>query len=782
MANDNPNTGRGQLNENLKRAAANFAGPAMDLASGASAMQAAGNVLKGAVLDKLLGPTALLAGGLVGVLRTIKAIVSESGILERGLKRIASIQQIQGKFETLLKSAEKAQARLKDLYKFTASAPFDFQDVAEANRILQALTKGALAGSQGMKLVGDSAAATGISMTEAADRIGKLYAALKSGRSLDKIMFQLQMSGAATDDLAAKLEQAVQSGADFSKQWAIVEDHLRATEGGMQNEMKTLGALSTRLANASRMMEQAFGEPFVESQVKAIENTVKATEALTPLVGRIGSDLAPILKIFTEVKNEIVDATIATKGFASALGVAYTVAKSFAVAIAGTALASLAGNFLKIAGASRTFVTNLAASRQAVTSQAGAVAELAKSQTLAKQAGHAFAEGSLLSAGALAAQAGWTRASAAVLNVHRTAMATTVATTGKFSLFTYAAAAASQVLAGGLLFVKNAALNAARGLAAMAMAHPIVAAAAAALAAGVAFKTWAEGVAKTNQEYIDLVSNLGKVRGEMRKQVSEVKTLDDWRKAMADVNAELAKTREQMLALDVKDENFAGKLREFGKTRSALNAERDKLEKRRSSLGLGADERQAIIENAEKRSALSDTREQAAMDRADDYARRGMLAQRIARLTKEADIGEENARGRTAPERYRSNPTDLMRINSQIAAYEKIGHAAPAYMYEGRARLVKWSEGYHEKRAQVEQDKTELQRLNETLRLKELELTHDKEIARLRSKGAETATAEAAKTLALLQEQLKIAKEKSFSRISMNPLTSSCQFAGGGAP
>lgn len=55
---------------------------------------------------------------------------------------------------------------MKELYKFTASSPFDLSDVAEANRILEALTKGALSGARGMKLIGDSAAATGVPMAE----------------------------------------------------------------------------------------------------------------------------------------------------------------------------------------------------------------------------------------------------------------------------------------------------------------------------------------------------------------------------------------------------------------------------------------------------------------------------------------------------------------------------------------------------------------------------------------------------------------------------------------
>lgn len=133
MPNSTPNTGSNQVNSNLKSAVAGLAGPAAQLASGASVFQVAATTMHDALLDKLLGPTTLLAGGLIGVLKTVRDIVRESGVLERGLNRIASVQQIQGKFETLLKSATVAKQRIQELYKFTASSPFSFQDVAEAN-------------------------------------------------------------------------------------------------------------------------------------------------------------------------------------------------------------------------------------------------------------------------------------------------------------------------------------------------------------------------------------------------------------------------------------------------------------------------------------------------------------------------------------------------------------------------------------------------------------------------------------------------------------------------
>ena len=691
-------------------------------------------------MDKLLGPTAFFAGSLIGVLRTIKAIVDQSGLLERGLARIASLQQISGKFETLLKSAEKAQQRLKELYKFTASSPFDFQDVAEANRLLESLTKGALSGSRGMKLVGDAAAATGESMTATAERVGKLYHALESGRSLDRIMFQLQATGAVNDELARKLENAEQAGASFADKWKLVEDQLRATDGGMANEIKSLDALSKRLATASAGMEQAFAAPFVDAQAKAIENTIKATENLTPVLGKIGQDIAPILNLFRTVKNEITVATIATRGFADALSVAWDVAKSLGMAVAGATLASLAGNFLKIAGAARTFGVNLATSRRAIVESAQAVGALTKSQTLAQQASGAFADGSIVTAAALGAQALWTRASAAALNLHKTAMATATASGARFNVATYAAAIAGQILAGGLKVIASGFTTATRGAIAFAAANPLIAIGTAALVAGAAFKTWADNVAKANREYVDFVLNLSKSRDEMRKLVADVKNLDQYRSAIIKNDNEQTRIKEEIAnmgsrpaagktyelgadykvrertALNPAGEEYDNRKAELERTLAALRKSRGDLESKLPTLGIGKEERQQIFDLTTKRLALRDTTEQEQINRTGDLRRRGLLLARVRRLNSEADTGEEIAAARTAPERFKNKPTELMRVSEQIANLEKAGQAVPAKLYERQAELNQFADTFMEKRAQALQDVTQARELGFSVR------------------------------------------------------------------
>ena len=75
------NTGRSQIGGEVRSAASQLSGPALMLAQGATATATASATLGNVVLDKLLGPTALVAGGLVGALRTMKSIGEQSGML-----------------------------------------------------------------------------------------------------------------------------------------------------------------------------------------------------------------------------------------------------------------------------------------------------------------------------------------------------------------------------------------------------------------------------------------------------------------------------------------------------------------------------------------------------------------------------------------------------------------------------------------------------------------------------------------------------------------------------
>jgi hypothetical protein len=777
------NTGGSSLGGNLHEAAGNLVGPALDLAQGATAFQAASNALKGAALDKLLGPTALFAGGLIGVLRTVKSIVEQSGILERGMKNIANIQQIEGKFETLLKSADAAGKRIKELYKFTASSPFDFRDVAEANRILESLSKGALSGADSMKMVGDVAASTGLSMSETAGRVGKLYAAIRSGRSLDKIMFQLQMTGAATDELAAKLETLQQAGAGADQMWEAITQSLKNSEGGMKNEMKNLDALGQRLKFAGEQFSKAFSEPFVNAQAEAIETSIKATQNLTPLLAKLGKDLAPILQFMSSAKNSVTEATLATKGFADVLSVAWEASKSLFVGLAGTTLAVLVARTSTAAVSVLRFGSQLNAAATIARASASSIEGFANATALAKDASAAFARSEYLSAAALKLKSLWSVVATTATDIHAASMIRARTATNGVSIATYLWATATQVAVGGLNLLKAATQMAGRAMLAFAVANPILLLGTAVLGVAYAMEQWRTKIDEADGAYNKLIFTMSKVRAEMREQVAAIRNLDQWKQALADNDKRLKENGDAQKQLGARPvgavwyglggerielnkkarEEWDAKNDEHNLTTRSLVADRAKIMTRdMDTVGLGSGEQAKLGDQVAGRLRIDEARRQAGAANADEGGRLAFLNSEIERLNREADIGEAIDRKRTSPERN-PGPTELTKLQAQIDAIEAGGAARPGELnglYQQRTELGNTADTYTDKRAQALALEAERKALRDTLTLKALELDLEQQIATIRAVGWETAGMEATKELIILKEQLRIAKAK----------------------
>lgn len=524
-------TGRQRISRDLVQGAANLAGPAADLARGASLMETASNALKGALLDKLLGPTALFAGSLVGVLRTVRAVVRESGILEKGMKRIATVQGLSGKFETLLRSATAAKAKIEELYRFTARSPFDFKDVAQAALELEKLTRGAFTGTRAMQLVGDAAAATGNSMTEMSHVLGRLYDALSRGRSIDRILFQFQGTGVVTDELAAKLAALEASGASFSSKWAEVEKVLGRTSGGMRNEMETLDALKTRLDQANAVFAQAFAAPYVEAQVNAMKAMIAATENLTPVVAEIGRDFSVVPNFIRDAKNSLLDTVAASRGFADALRVAYKLAVSLFVGLAGATLVAAARNLAGLGSATLATASAMRAGYAAAVAATKAQAGLALATALADSANKAFAAGNLFSAATLKAESVWLFAKTRALAANAAAARLAGAGTASYSIASHAAGLAVAGLGGAVKLTGKAfALVAGiiRGSIVAFATNPWTAGAFAVLTLATALYKWGEAARNAAQDARELADSIRDTNKQLTEQSAAVKTLTDW--------------------------------------------------------------------------------------------------------------------------------------------------------------------------------------------------------------------------------------------------------------
>lgn len=244
-----------------------------------------GRGLKGAIGKPL--EQAMLAFGNIGdaadgVRSVAGAVNSLVGPMIMGAARMETFAQ---QFEVLLGSADAAKARLADLSDFAATTPFELPGVVEASRQLQVFTDGALASGEGIRMVGDIAAATGKPIEDVAFKIGRMYDALRSGTNIGESLMYLQEMGAISGASRRKIEglaEAVKSGGmTMEEAWKSASGEFGRFSGMTQKLAQTTeGKLSTAI-DAVNMGLAKFGEKLLPIVKTGLDLVVPMMDAFS---------------------------------------------------------------------------------------------------------------------------------------------------------------------------------------------------------------------------------------------------------------------------------------------------------------------------------------------------------------------------------------------------------------------------------------------------------------------------------------------------------------------
>lgn len=280
----NPQTGL----DKLKGALAVLAEPALIFAATGSKAAAIWGGLKAVIIGNVLGPLSLVSGALIGIVGAMKVFIGRTQMVAKGIDKLRSLEMIKTQFDPLLGGAALAQKRLEELYGFASSTPFQLEGIAEANRTLQVLTKGALATLDGMRLVGDAAAVTGQSMQTVSFWVGRLYDGLKSGAPIGEASTRLQEMGLISGDVRRKLNASADAGDAFTDTFAILEKELKKSEGGMEAMSQTLGGLESTLADTKSKFAGEFAKNFFEAEKTSTKAMINMLQLLEPAITRLG--------------------------------------------------------------------------------------------------------------------------------------------------------------------------------------------------------------------------------------------------------------------------------------------------------------------------------------------------------------------------------------------------------------------------------------------------------------------------------------------------------------
>lgn len=241
-----------------------------------------------------LGGLGQVAGRVASIASPIAAIAGVASLgasLAKAVGQASQMETLETAFQPLLGSAAAAQERIAELSRFSASTPFQMPQVATASRTLETLTKGALSTGDGLRVVGDVAAAVGMPIDQMSTTIGRLYDGLDSGRPVGEALARLQELGVISGDTRGQIEALQAEGKKGQEVWAVAESALGRFSGSMALQSQTWGGKMSTLQDNIGLAFAAFGKPIIDAAGPFLDKTIatvaKMAEGAGAFAGRI---------------------------------------------------------------------------------------------------------------------------------------------------------------------------------------------------------------------------------------------------------------------------------------------------------------------------------------------------------------------------------------------------------------------------------------------------------------------------------------------------------------
>lgn len=231
-----------------------------------------------------------LKGALAGIAAAVGGVMGLNAAIQQSVRFNAQLEQQAVAFKTLLGNAEAASRRMQELARFAAQTPFELPEIVQASKVLQSLTNGALASGEGLRLVGDAAAATGRPLEDAAMWIGRLYAGLQSGTPVGEATLRLIEMGLISGTTARKLNDLAESGQGAGQAMTILRDTFGRLGGAMADQSQTFNGLLSTLKDTFNMALADIGKPLFDGLKQGISE-------LIPIVENVGEKISAWVSI-----------------------------------------------------------------------------------------------------------------------------------------------------------------------------------------------------------------------------------------------------------------------------------------------------------------------------------------------------------------------------------------------------------------------------------------------------------------------------------------------------
>lgn len=235
----------------------------------------------------------------------------KSGLIE-GIKYNAMIEQQTVAFTTLLGSQERALQRMREIQNLAAETPFETDELIRTSRLLQSLGGDSLAGADGLRMIGDTAAATGQNIEGVAFAVGRLKAGMDAGISVAEFTLRLVEMGLISMDTKRKLDALALGQGTQAEGWKAAQEALSRYSGSMATQAQTMNGRLSTLKDAWSLFwaEVTKGESsevkgVIDSMITELSDPANVANMQSFIAGlsqivQIGGEVASVLREITE--------------------------------------------------------------------------------------------------------------------------------------------------------------------------------------------------------------------------------------------------------------------------------------------------------------------------------------------------------------------------------------------------------------------------------------------------------------------------------------------------
>lgn len=223
------------------------------------------------------GAGAGVLGGVAGsVMRAAAPIAAAAAVIGTAFKSIKAASQMEDfetSFSTLLGGIDQARERMGELATFAKDTPFELPEVAQASRVLETLTQGALSTGAGLRMVGDTAANVKEPIQELSVWIGRTYDGLMNGRPIGEALMRLQELGIMSGKTRTEIEQLQEQGKRGAEVWGVAAASFARFSGEMERRSATVSGRFSNLKDSASAVLREMGGPLAAAANEPLRRT-----------------------------------------------------------------------------------------------------------------------------------------------------------------------------------------------------------------------------------------------------------------------------------------------------------------------------------------------------------------------------------------------------------------------------------------------------------------------------------------------------------------------------